>query len=164
MATSAQSACANEGPERRSPCEKEGTLECANCHLVTVRLGVFPFKGKHGSTSSLSYDCMLTSLSPHQYCSKECQVSHWPVHKDCKSELSKSSWRPSWDREGRTPTFVGNNHPPFIPFGRAKFLLGNVPALDIINLEANEGKAYNKHMNLLFAGKQDFASTVCESI
>lgn len=59
---------------------------------------------------------------------------------------------------------MGNNIAPFIPFGRSKFLWGNVPALDIINLEANEGKAYNKHMNLLFAGKHWYSSAVCPAV
>lgn len=72
----------------------------------------------------------------------------------------KRSWRPSWEREGRLPSYVGNNIPPFIPFGRSKFLWGNVPALDIIRLKDDEGVAYNKHMNLLFAASGDLRNVV----
>ncbi|KUI70772.1 Histone-lysine N-methyltransferase SMYD3 [Cytospora mali] len=130
MAPPAPPACSNEGPKRLSPCDKDATLECSSCHLV-------------------------------KYCSKECQTSHWPVHKkDCKSELLKSTWRPSWEREGRTPTFMADGLPPFVPFGRAKFLWGNMPALDILKLQENEGVAYNKPLNLLFAASGDLRNVV----
>lgn len=43
-------------------------------------------------------------------------------------------------------------------YGQRKFLWGNVPALDIINMEANEGLAYNKPLNLLFAGTNGCSS------
>lgn len=62
------------------------------------------------------------------------------------------------------PAFLGHDPPPFIRFGQAKFLWGNVPALDIIKLDENEGGTYNKHMNLLFAGKHGCSSTSCHDV
>lgn len=31
------------------------------------------------------------------YCSKECQLEHWPIHRvDCKSALMSDDWQPEW--------------------------------------------------------------------
>jgi len=37
-------------------------------------------------------------------------------------------------------------------FGGKKYLWGNVPALDILQLGCNEGDEYAGHLRLLFAG------------
>lgn len=37
-------------------------------------------------------------------------------------------------------------------FGGKKYLWGNTPAFDVLNLESNEGVDYNEQLNLLFAG------------
>lgn len=37
-------------------------------------------------------------------------------------------------------------------FGAKKYLWGNVPAYDVVQLSANEGKAYSRDLRLLFAG------------
>lgn len=67
----------------------------------------------------------------------------------------KTTWRPSWEAEQRQPHFVTNitsvadlatTH------GKQKFLWGNVPALDVLNLDANEGIHYKNDINILFAG------------
>lgn len=68
--------------------------------------------------------------------------------------MGKKNWRPAWDREVRTPPWaVGtastNSHN---TFGGGKYLWGNTPALDVLNLEQNEGVAYGNDMALLFAG------------
>lgn len=68
--------------------------------------------------------------------------------------MSKESWRPTWEREGREPAWaIGaaatNLHN---PFGADKYLWGNTPALDILNLEHNEGLGYRDDIALLFAG------------
>ena len=34
-----------------------------------------------------------------------------------------------------------------------KYLFGNVPALDVVSLERNEGKGYSGDLKLLFAGE-----------
>ncbi|SPJ78857.1 uncharacterized protein FTOL_07248 [Fusarium torulosum] len=93
------------------------------------------------------------------YCGPECQKCHWPIHKSkCKSALSKASWTPDWFLQGRQPAFVGANDQE--KFGGSNYLWGNVPALDILRLEANEGKDYNKKLNLLFTASGDFRNVI----
>ena len=41
--------------------------------------------------------------------------------------------------------------------GGKKFLWGNMPAIDILRLAANEGDAYEQDLHLLFAGKSNVA-------
>ena len=38
------------------------------------------------------------------------------------------------------------------PFGGTKYLWGNMPAIDIVKLQQNEGVDYDKKLQLLFAG------------
>ncbi|KAM0347291.1 hypothetical protein ACHAPU_004810 [Fusarium lateritium] len=45
-------------------------------------------------------------------------------------------------------------------FGVNKYLWGNIPALDILRLEVNEGKDYNEELNLLFAASGDLRNVV----
>lgn len=86
-----------------------------------------------------------------QYCGKGCQKAHWQVHKrDCKSPLKSHAWQPDWALQNRRPTFIGDGPP--VGFGQKKYLWGNVPALDILRLEANEGEYYGEPLSLLFAG------------
>lgn len=104
-------------------CENVARMECGNCHLL-------------------------------KYCSKECQKAHWPEHRpDCRSDLLKESWQPGWAREGRKPAFMDSGIAPFVSFGRNKYLWGNIPAVDILQLKANEGEGYEGPLGLLFAGK-----------
>lgn len=42
--------------------------------------------------------------------------------------------------------------------GREKYLWGNVPAIDVLQLENNEGLSYDKDLRLLFAGKLSFSA------
>jgi hypothetical protein len=39
-----------------------------------------------------------------------------------------------------------------VQFGGKKFLWGNIPALDVLQLGSNEGDDYKKQLSLLFAG------------
>ena len=93
-----------------------------------------------------------------QYCSRNCQQDHWSVHKsDCKSPLMKETWKPSWVVEARQPAFIGSDEegPSFvgsISYGKQKYLWGNVPAVDLLNLQQNEGVDYAEDLRLLFAG------------
>ncbi|KAH6968167.1 hypothetical protein DER45DRAFT_495904, partial [Fusarium avenaceum] len=93
------------------------------------------------------------------YCGPECQKSHWSTHKvKCRSALGKANWTPDWWLQGRQPAFVGGNGQS--KFGGSKYLWGNVPALDVLRLEANEGKDYNKKLNLLFAASGDLRNVI----
>lgn len=91
-----------------------------------------------------------------QYCGKSCQQAHWSIHKgDCKSPLMKITWRPSWVLEAREPAFIGTEESPFVDmvsYGRQKYLWGNVPAIDLLNLQQNEGVDFTEDLRLLFAG------------
>jgi len=95
-----------------------------------------------------------------QYRGQECQLSHWRIHKhDCTSRLRKDSWKPGWELAGREPVCMGSDEevimgPAFVPdtYGIPKYLWGNVPAIDMLNLTQNEGLDYSKDLRLLSAG------------
>ncbi|KAF8860575.1 hypothetical protein BDZ45DRAFT_619601 [Acephala macrosclerotiorum] len=104
--------------------------------------------------SNVCKDCSLV-----KYCSRECQLAHWQSHKiDCKSPLMKSTWNPRWVREKRQPTFV-NDGPPMSKHGQLKYLWGNVPAIDILNLSKNEVSVAND-FSILFAASGDLRNVV----
>ncbi|KAF1362388.1 hypothetical protein EJ07DRAFT_174795 [Lizonia empirigonia] len=119
---------------------------CANHHNTAD--GLAQCKNSAGNACG---GCQLV-----QYCSKECQKADWKRHKAiCKSELMKESWTPGWHREYRTPAFIGDG-PPMVQFGAKKYLWGNMPALDILNLKDNEKDIDPKHnFALLFAASGD---------
>jgi hypothetical protein len=52
------------------------------------------------------------------------------------------------------PTFANEELPPMVPFGTRKYLWGNVPSIDIIKLDDNEGASYDQDLKILFAGLQ----------
>ena len=86
-----------------------------------------------------------------QYCGADCQKTHWALHKiDCKSFLGKETWQPDWALEHRTPAFVRGGIG--VHFGTKKFPWGNIPALDVLQLDSNEGSDYEGELHLLFAG------------
>ncbi|KAI9679628.1 MAG: hypothetical protein M1829_001590 [Trizodia sp. TS-e1964] len=95
---------------------------------------------------------LVNQLDPKsRYCGPACQHAHWAVHKaDCKSPLGKESWVPGWCKESRTPAFVGEGG--VATFGGGKYLWGNVPAFDVLQLAANEGGGHRDAVRLLFAG------------
>ncbi|KAL4752900.1 hypothetical protein BDW72DRAFT_191664 [Aspergillus terricola var. indicus] len=83
-------------------------------------------------------------------------TSHWPIHKlDCKSSLNSSTWRPKWDIEGRSPTFISAQitDKAFViqEFGGTKYLWGKVPAIDWLRLKDNEGKTTSQNLSILAA-------------
>lgn len=163
------SPCANTTAAEGGPipnCGNEANLSCGKCHLVRVSHWIPVMSSSHVSSADLVPSCCLTeiglakvhttsskSLTVHQYCSKDCQVSHWPIHKlDCKSDLAKDSWQPAWVREHRNPAFVGNG-PDLQTFGHLNYLWGNIPAIDVLNVGKNEGEMYGGDLDILFAGQ-----------
>jgi len=50
------------------------------------------------------------------------------------------------------PDFVGDG-PAMTQFGTKKYLWGNIPALDVLQLSRNEGDLYKKDLHLMFAGE-----------
>jgi hypothetical protein len=64
--------------------------------------------------------------------------------------LGKATWTPNWVLENRTPAFITGGIG--VTFGGKKFLWGNVPALDVLRLDSNEGEKYQRQLNLLFGG------------
>jgi hypothetical protein len=73
----------------------------------------------------------------------------------------KETWKPAWHAEGRKPTFVRADAP-LTAFGTLKYFWGNMPALDIMNIENNEGTtdAVERNFNLLFAASGDLRNVV----
>lgn len=65
----------------------------------------------------------------------------------------KPDWSPSWEVERRQPTFVGGGVAEGFGFKHQKYLWGNMPALDILALDKNEGNFYDRDVHVLFAGK-----------
>ncbi|KAI3049468.1 hypothetical protein CBS147353_11672 [Aspergillus niger] len=74
----------------------------------------------------------------------------------------KASWRPCWEIEGRTPAFAPAQFAKNLhnPFGKDTYLWGNVPAIDVLNLEHNEGKNCGESVALLFAASGDLRNVV----
>ena len=64
----------------------------------------------------------------------------------------KSNWLPTWETEGRRPTFVDPG-PPAVSYGLQKYFWGNMPALDALALDSNEGCSYDHDLHVLFAGE-----------
>lgn len=130
--------CANVG------CGEDGKLRCKKCQLVCVSL-----------VRHTREDWRTTRLTTNstKYCGVSCQREHWTSHKlDCNSPLLKSTWRPQWEAEGRKPAFMTSDAPARSFNHHKKYLWGNMPAFDVLKLEANEGKGYKGDLDLLFAG------------
>lgn len=68
----------------------------------------------------------------------------------------KGSWAPEWYRSRRQPAFIGKG-PPLAMFGNKKYVWGNMPALDILQIQNNVNKTCetNHDFNLLFAASGD---------
>lgn len=46
-------------------------------------------------------------------------------------------------------------------FGAQNYFWGNMPAIDVVQLDANEGGEYDGDLHLLFAGMSTSRSTLC---
>ncbi|KAI0479855.1 hypothetical protein F4859DRAFT_451626 [Xylaria cf. heliscus] len=113
-----------------TPCEKPGTFACKDCLMVT-------------------------------YCSKACQKSHWTTHrKDCKSSFMSQTWEPRWITQNRGPAFSNGSPQIQTHFGTPRYLWGNVPAIDIIQLGKNEGVDFQGPMRILFAASGDMRNVI----
>lgn len=141
-----QPCCANieyASSDKESTCLGTASFVCQGCFLVQVK------------SAYLESPLILTKMTV-QYCGKSCQQTHWSIHKgDCKSPLMKATWRPSWVVEARRPAFINDDQNQFVDMlahGRQKYLWGNVPAIDILNLQQNEGVDFTGDLRLLFAG------------
>ncbi|PYH34770.1 DUF4470 domain-containing protein [Aspergillus neoniger CBS 115656] len=77
--------------------------------------------------------------------------AYWPQLKlACMSPLGQGTWQPAWALESRLPSFVQGPLNQFI--GPNKHLWGNTPAIDVLQLDSNEGRDYDHDLRLLFAG------------
>lgn len=78
------------------------------------------------------------------------------MHKpDCESPLRSESWLPRWAVEDRQPTWLvehGSNAGN-VQQASVKYLWGNMPALNVLNLRSNEGESFSEDIKLLFAGE-----------
>ncbi|KAL7628839.1 hypothetical protein AAE478_000354 [Parahypoxylon ruwenzoriense] len=95
------------------------------------------------------------------YCGTTCQKAHWKKHRsDCRDNpLLKQNWRPQWETQARVPAFIGG--PRLHTFNdQKKYLWGNMPAFDLLNLTSNEGTNYNKKLDLLFAASGDIRNVI----
>ncbi|RWA06465.1 hypothetical protein EKO27_g8646 [Xylaria grammica] len=72
----------------------------------------------------------------------------------------KGTWKPRWVVEKRPPAFMGLRIPDQVQFGTVKYLWGNVPAFDAIQLAQNEGVDFQNSINLLFAASGDLRNVV----
>jgi hypothetical protein len=96
-----------------------------------------------------------------KYCSKECQRADWRHHKKiCKSDLMAFKYTPGWIREGRNPSWVSGSEISSV-FGVNQYLWGNMPAIDVLNIEKNEGiNQIHRDIRLLFAASGDIRNVV----
>lgn len=67
----------------------------------------------------------------------------------------KETWKPAWEVERRKPTFVGSDGPRTgqTRYGARKYLWGNVPAIDVMQVLQNEAADLPESLRLLFAGE-----------
>lgn len=100
------------------------------------------------------------------YCSKECSVAHWSTHKrDCNDTLRSPAWSPAWVREARLPDFIDSGEHASgwasqTPFGLGQHLWGNVPAMDVLNLQNNEGIKTHQDVSVAFIASGDLRNVL----
>ncbi|KUJ10494.1 uncharacterized protein LY89DRAFT_558780, partial [Mollisia scopiformis] len=134
-------------------CRKKGERFCTTCNLV-------------------------------KYCSKECQDAHWDSHqKDCKSEITLVTWLPECMKDdevekrqqkaeaqanskrkitGAIEYHLGSTGLPKRGDKPCyhKYLIGNTPAYDIVNLSEVEGLDWKHDLDILFAASGDLRNVM----
>ncbi|KAK0238484.1 hypothetical protein EDD85DRAFT_826999 [Armillaria nabsnona] len=90
-----------------------------------------------------------------KYCSERCQKQHWPRHRTaCNHLYLKHDWQPAWILEKRKPRFRSRDV-------STEHLWGDVPAIDILRLDFNEGdQALTQNFKLCFAASGDIRNLV----
>ncbi|KAK0497402.1 hypothetical protein EDD18DRAFT_1162060 [Armillaria luteobubalina] len=90
-----------------------------------------------------------------KYCSERCQKQHWPRHRTaCNHLYLKHDWQPAWILEKRKPRFRSTDV-------STEHLWGDVPAIDILRLDFNEGdQALSQNFKLCFAASGDIRNLV----
>ncbi|KAI5892475.1 uncharacterized protein SCHCODRAFT_02292327 [Schizophyllum commune H4-8] len=113
--------------------------------------------GQHSTTIKVCSKCKLV-----KYCSRPCQVAHWPTHKvDCNNPYNETTWQPGWLNDRRVPAWVtaGPSHSLFGSTGQ--YLWGNVPAIDCMGAVMQEGAAVScRDLNICFAASGDIRNLV----
>jgi hypothetical protein len=72
----------------------------------------------------------------------------------------KGKYIPSWVQQDRSPSWVSDSGLSS-DFGRDQYLWGNMPAVDLLNMEENEGvHSIHRDMSLLFAASGDIRNVV----
>ncbi|KAI9670015.1 MAG: hypothetical protein M1831_007051 [Alyxoria varia] len=114
-----------------------------------------------GTAKMLCGGCTLV-----QYCSKECQHAHWKMHRiHCQAPLF-TDYKPFWELDKRSNRLNLHLPPTYINFDRVKDMQGrtwfwsDLPAFDVLNMEANEGTHYEKDLAILFASSGDLRNVV----
>lgn len=69
-------------------------------------------------------------------------------------------WLPWWVQENRIPKVLGGKPSPLMEAQssasappESKWFWGNMPAIDVLRLQDNEGESYAQDVGVLFAGK-----------
>jgi hypothetical protein len=73
----------------------------------------------------------------------------------------KGKYVPGWVKENRHPSWASNSILPPLNFGVDRYLWGNMPAVNVLNMRDKEGVGeIHRDMNLLFAASGDLRNVV----